>query len=250
MSAQIPFKAVVMPGGFPVWATLALGFVLGLRHALDADHIAAVATFSSGERNLWRSSVLGVWWGLGHTAALLVFGSAIVALRLTVPPQLGQFLEFTVGCMLIVLGVNVLRRIGKLPKIHVHTHTHDGAQHSHLHVHLGDENHGHQHHVMRVSGQPFVVGVVHGLAGTAAVLLLVLGAIPSLLLGLGVILIFSAGTISGMMVMSVLVSVPLALAARHVCMVERVMRLAAGAFSLGFGLLLAWHVGFLQGLLS
>jgi hypothetical protein len=241
---------VVLEPGFPVWATLALGFVLGLRHALDADHVAAVATFASAEPNLWRSSLLGAWWGLGHTAALAVFGSVIVMLRLSVSPRLGQFLEFAVGCMLIILGVSVLRRIGHAPLIHVHTHTHDGTQHSHLHVHLGEAGHAHQHQALRVGGRPFVVGVVHGLAGTAAVLLLVVGAIPSLLLGLGTLVIFGAGTIGGMMVMSVLVSVPLALAAGRVRMIDGVMRSAAGAISLGFGLFLAWKVGFLQGLIS
>jgi high-affinity nickel permease len=237
------------PHGFPIWATLALGFVLGLRHALDADHVAAVATFATEERNLWRSSLIGAYWGAGHTAALLVFGAVIVALRLVVTERLSQFLEFAVGCMLIVLGANVLRKLTRETAIHVHTHEHDGTAHSHLHVHLASGEHAHRHHVVRVAGRPFVVGVVHGLAGTAAVLLLVVGAIPSALLALGTILIFGAGTIGGMMAMSVLMSVPLAYAAGRVKTAERVLRFAAGAFSLGFGVFLAWDVGFIQALL-
>jgi ABC-type nickel/cobalt efflux system permease component RcnA len=237
------------PHGFPVWATLALGFVLGLRHALDADHVAAVATFSTEERNLWRSSLIGAYWGAGHTAALLVFGAAIVALKVVVSERLSQFLEFAVGCMLIVLGANVLRKLARGSAIHVHTHEHDGTRHSHLHVHLGDGAHQHRHHVVRVAGRPFVVGVVHGLAGTAAVLLLVVGAIPSALLAMGTIVIFGAGTIGGMMAMSVLMSVPLAYAAGRVKTAERVLRFAAGAFSVAFGAFLAWDVGFIQALL-
>ena len=234
-----------------MWATLALGFVLGLRHALDADHVAAVATFATEERNLLRSSLIGAWWGAGHTAALLVFGSILVALRLAVTPRLGQFLEFGVGCMLVLLGMNVLRKLAKDSAIHAHTHEHDGTRHTHLHVHLGDKGHAHthQHHVLRVGGKPFVVGVVHGLAGTAAVLLLVVGAIPSALLALGTILIFGVGTIGGMMAMSALMSVPLAIAAGRIKSVERGLRFAAGAFSLGFGVFLAWNVGFIQAML-
>jgi high-affinity nickel permease len=237
-----------MPADFPVVATLALGFVLGLRHALDADHVAAVATFATGERNLLRSSLVGAWWGAGHTAALLLFGSALVALRLVVTPRMGQFLEFAVGCMLVLLGANVLRKLARDSAIHAHTHEHDGTQHTHLHVHLGDAGHTHQHHTLRLGGKPFVVGVVHGLAGTAAVLLLVVGAIPSALLAVGTILIFGLGTIGGMMAMSVLMSVPLAIAAGRVKSIERGLRFAAGAFSLGFGMFLAWNVGFIQAL--
>jgi high-affinity nickel permease len=238
-----------LPQTFPVWATLALGFVLGLRHALDADHVAAVATFSTEERNLWRSSLIGAYWGAGHTAALLVFGAAIVALKLVITERMSQFLEFAVGLMLIVLGANVLRKLTRETAIHVHTHQHDGTHHSHLHLHLADGKHEHRHHVIRVAGRPFVVGVVHGLAGTAAVLLLVVGAIPSALLAIGTIVIFGVGTIGGMMAMSMLMSVPLVYAASRVKTVERVLRFVAGAFSLGFGIFLAWDVGFLQALL-
>lgn len=233
---------------FPVWTTLALGFVLGLRHALDADHLAAVSTFVSGERTLWRSSLVGVFWGMGHTAALLVFGLALVAFRLAITPRMSQILEFLVGCMLVVLGANVLFKLVKGQAIHVHAHEHDGVAHTHLHLHLGEAEHQHQHRTLRLGGRPFIVGVVHGLAGTAAVMLLVVGAIPSLLVACGYILIFGVGSIGGMMIMSLLMGVPLALAARRLSVLERAIRLAAGLFSLGFGLFLAWDVGLIQAL--
>lgn len=233
---------------FPVWTTLALGFVLGLRHALDADHLAAVSTFVSGERTLWRSSLVGVSWGMGHTAALLVFGLALAAFRLAITPRMSQVLEFLVGCMLVVLGANVLFKLVKGQAIHVHAHAHDGVAHTHLHLHLGEAEHQHQHRTLRLGGRPFIVGVVHGLAGTAAVMLLVVGAIPSLLVACGYILIFGVGSIGGMMIMSLLMGVPLALAARRLSVLERAIRLAAGLFSLGFGLFLAWDVGLIQAL--
>lgn len=244
------FLTLTNAGNFPIWTTLALGFVLGLKHALDADHLAAVSTFVSEEKNVLKSSLIGVYWGLGHTAALLVFGMAIAAFRLAVSPRLSQLLEFLVGCMLVFLGANVLRRLLKSRAIHVHVHEHAGTAHSHLHLHVGGAEHTHQHHVLRVGGRPFVVGVVHGLAGTAAVMLLVVGAIPSLFLALGYILIFGIGSIGGMMIMSMLMSVPLALAARRLVAVERWIRLAAGLFSLGFGIFLAWDVGLIQSFLE
>jgi sulfite exporter TauE/SafE len=261
----VKFLTLSGPGNFPIWSTLALGFVLGLKHALDADHLAAVSTFASEEKNPWKSSLIGAYWGLGHTAALLVFGMAIAIFRLAVPPQVSQALEFLVGVMLVGLGLNVIRKLAKGQTIHAHTHTHDGTAHSHLHLHLGGARHrsadppadgpggtehAHQHHILRVGGRPFIVGVVHGLAGTAALMLLVIGAIPSLLLALGYILIFGVGSVGGMMIMSMLMSVPLALAARRVVAVERAIRLAAGLFSLAFGVFLAWDVGLIQSLLK
>lgn len=236
---------------FPVWTTLVLGFVLGLRHALDADHLAAVSTFVTEERNLLRSSLIGVSWGMGHTAALLVFGLGVAAFRLALTPRFSQFLEFVVGCMLILLGGNVLFKLVKGRALHAHSHVHDGATHAHLHMHTGEtaHDHQHQHRSLRLSGRPFVVGVVHGLAGTAALMMLVVGALPSLLLAAGYILIFGVGSIGGMTVMSLLMTVPLALAARRLALMERLIRLGAGLFSLGFGVYLAWDVGLIQSLL-
>ena len=237
------------PAEFPVWSTLTLGFVLGLRHALDADHLAAVSTFVSEERNVLRSTLVGVSWGMGHTASLLVFGLLVAAFRLTLTPRLSQFLEFLVGLMLIFLGGNVLLRLYRGGALHAHRHEHDGVEHSHLHMHLGKTEHRHHHRTLRLGGRPFVVGVVHGLAGTAALMMLVVGALPSLLLAAGYILIFGVGSIGGMAAMSLMMSVPLALAVQRLELFERLIRLAAGLFSLGFGGYLAWEVGLIQSLI-
>jgi high-affinity nickel permease len=237
-------------GDFPIWTTLALGFVLGLRHALDADHLAAVSTFASEEKSLFRSSLIGVSWGMGHTAALLVFGLAVAAFRLALTPRMTQFLEFLVGLMLIALGANVLFKLWKGSAVHAHAHSHDGVEHKHLHVHVAEPHHGHQHQhrTLRLGGRPFLVGVVHGLAGTAALMMLVVGTIPSLVLAAAYILVFGVGSIGGMVVMSVLISVPLALASARLRLVERGIRVVAGLFSLGFGGYLAWEVGLIQAL--
>lgn len=244
------FKEILSPVDFPLWTTLALGFVLGLRHALDLDHLAAVTTLVSEQRSPWRSSLIGIFWGAGHTSALLVFGLAIAVFRIALTPRLSQFLEFLVGCMLVVLGMDVLRRLVIGQTLHIHAHEHDGTVHTHLHFHLGRAEHDHQHYVLRLGRKPFVVGVVHGLAGTAALMMLVVGAIPSLLFAVAYILVFGVGSIGGMMAISLLMTVPLALMARRLVLFERMVRLAAGLFSLGFGLFLAWDVGLIQDLLK
>ena len=235
---------------FPVWATLGIGFVLGLRHALDPDHVAAVSTFASHERNPLRAVFVGAFWGMGHTAALLVFGVTIAILRLEVTPRMSATMDFAVGIMLIILGVGVLVRLLRQgPRFHTHTHEHDGIRHSHIHFHLHGEEHAHAHRWLRLGGKPFLVGIVHGLAGTAAIMLMIVSAIPSLFLAVGYLLIFGLGTIGGMMAMSLLMGLPAAYAARRAGMLERGVRLTAGLFSLGFGLFLAWDVGFIQSFL-
>lgn len=238
------------PVDFSIGSTLALGFVLGLRHALDADHLAAVSTFVTEERSLWRASLIGVSWGMGHTAALLIFGLAVAAFRLALTPRLSQFLEFIVGCMLVALGTNVLYKLAKSGALHAHTHQHDGVEHKHLHLHVGEpqHEHRHEHRTLRLGGRPFMVGVVHGLAGTAALMMLVVSALPSMLLAVIYIIIFGVGSIGGMIIMSLLMTVPLALAVERLRLVERLIRLAAGLFSLGFGGYLAWEVGLIQSL--
>lgn len=239
------------------WATtLALGFVLGLRHATEPDHVAAVSTFSTHEKNPLRAMFVGAFWGMGHTAALIVFGMVIALLRLTVSDRLSHWMDFAVGIMLIILGVNVLAKFfRKGPRLHRHVHEHDGVQHSHFHFHASAETeheHGHSHahhqHGLRAAGKPFVVGVIHGLAGTAAVMLLFVSTIPSLALAAAYLFVFGAGTILCMMAMSFLMGLPAAYAAERAQVLRYSAQLAAGLFSLGFGMFLAWGVGLIQSL--
>jgi ABC-type nickel/cobalt efflux system permease component RcnA len=229
---------------FPLWTTLALALVLGLRHALEPDHVAAVSTFSSHERNPMHSSLLGAYWGVGHTVALLVFGMAIAVFRLALTPLIVRDLDFIVGLMLIALGINVFLKLnqGGLT-VHVHTHEHDGQRHSHLHIHAGSSEHAHEHRLLRVAGKPFMVGIVHGLAGTGAVMLMIVTVIPSLLIATGFLLVFGVGVIGSMMAMSLLMSIPGAFTVKRTMGIERAVRVASGLFSLGFGLYLAGSVG-------
>ncbi len=232
------------------WATtLALGFVLGLRHATEPDHVAAVSTFSTREKNPFRAIFIGAFWGMGHTAALIFFGMAIALLRLTVSDRLSHWLDFAVGIMLIILGINVLMKFfRKGPRLHRHVHNHDGVQHSHFHFHAdADKEHVHHHvHGFRAAGKPFMVGVIHGLAGTAAVMLLFVSTIPSIALAAAYLFVFGAGTILCMMAMSFLMGLPAAYATERAQVLQYGVQLAAGLFSLGFGMFLAWDVGLIQ----
>lgn len=237
--------------GFAWATTLALGFVLGLRHATEPDHVAAVSTFSTREKNPFRAVFIGAYWGMGHTAALLVFGMAIALLRFTVSDHLSHWLDFAVGLMLIVLGVNVLVKFfRKGPRLHRHVHEHDGVRHSHFHFHPSAETEGrHEHlhpHGLRSAGEPFLVGIIHGLAGTAAVMLLFVSTIPSLALAAAYLLVFGLGTILCMMAMSLIMGLPAAYGTGRAMALQYGVQLAAGLFSLGFGMFLVWGVGLIQ----
>ena len=199
------------------FSILLLGFVLGMRHATDADHVVAVTAIVSGEPSLWRSCRVGVLWGIGHSVTILLAGGAIVVFRLAVPPRLGLALEFAVALMLILLGVLSL------------SNRTTAAATSAL--------------------RPVAVGLVHGLAGSAFVALLVLAAVPGPWLGLAYLAIFGVGTIAGMALVTMAIAVPSAFGARHVVRAHRYLRVASGLASVGFGLLLVRH-GVSQGLFA
>jgi len=228
--------------------TLALGFVLGLKHALDADHLVAVSTIVGREKSIWKSSLVGAVWGMGHTASLFVAAIAVILLRLTISPRAAATMEFGVGLMLIVLGVDLVRRV-VAGEIAVHAHAHDGDGHSHLHVHgLGAADSGPGHH--GVGRRPFFVGLVHGLAGSAALMLFVLTTITRPWLGVLYVLIFGTGTIGGMLVMSTILGLPFALANRVFEGIVGKIQFAAGLGSLGFGVFYAWHVAASKGIFA
>jgi hypothetical protein len=229
-------------------ALLGLGFLLGLRHALDVDHLAAVSTLVSARRSLWSASTVGALWGLGHTAALLVASVGVIALHTQIPPTLARALELCVALMLVGLGANLLRTIRSGGHVHLHEHAHDGHTHVHPHVHESGNEHSHQH--ARVGGRPFLVGLVHGLAGSAGLMLVVLATIPSPTLAFTYVAVFGVGSIGGMMAMSSLLGVPLALAADRFVRVERVLKTGAALASIGIGVALAWSIGMDAGLLS
>lgn len=240
------------PGPYSTASVLAFGLVLGLKHAVEADHLAAVTAIVSERRSILGASLIGGLWGLGHTLSLLVAGIAVILFHLRISEQTALALEFCVGVMLIALGANALRKLMRGGTLHLHWHRHGKHTHAHPHVHDGvNESDGpHTHHGLRLSARPFLVGMVHGLAGSAALMLLVLSTISSPLAGLLYILIFGVGSVGGMMLMSALVGLPLSLTATRFARAHFVVRCLAGLFSLSFGLFMVYQIGIKDGLLQ
>ncbi len=228
-----------------VWtAALGLGFALGLRHALDPDHVVAVSTIVSESRSIRRSSLVGTCWGLGHTAALLAAGVAVIGLKLSIPRQAALWMESAVAAMLVLLGLKAVRTAFLGWKVHRHVHVHGGHEHAHFHVH-GAGEHAHSHrHLLGFRTQPFLVGLVHGLAGSAGLMILVLGTIPSAIAGLTYIAVFGLGSTGGMLLMSSLISLPFVWTARRFALFTQGLQLLVGFGSILFGCFLAWQYGF------
>lgn len=232
-------------GNIHILSTLALGFILGLRHALDADHLVAVSTIVSERKGVWSSSLVGLLWGVGHTMSLLIVGLGVIFLDIQIPERMSHALELVVALMLIVLGVNVLRKLRSGAVLHVHTHGHGDHLHIHPHVHSrGLERHEHpeQHQHTQVGKKPLIVGMIHGLAGSAGLMLVVLATITSVPIALLYIGLFGVGSIGGMFVMSTLIGIPFAYTVR-IEKLNRIIRFTAGVVSISFGLFLAWEIG-------
>jgi ABC-type nickel/cobalt efflux system permease component RcnA len=221
---------------------LGLGLILGLRHALDPDHVVAVSTILSESKSVRRSSLVGIFWGLGHTMSLLIAGVLVIMLRVQIYDRVALWLEFAVALMLIVLGFKAMLKALRGWKVHVHRHTHDGSTHSHLHAHRAGEEHGHRHrHLIRSGIRPCLVGMVHGLAGSAALMILVLATIPSAIVALIYIAVFGLGSVGGMLVMTSLISLPFVFTARRFKFISQALQVIVGLFSLSFGLFLVWE---------
>jgi ABC-type nickel/cobalt efflux system permease component RcnA len=235
------------------FAVLGIGLAFGLKHATEADHVIAVSTIVSEHRSLARAALVGGLWGLGHTASLIVVGVVVLLLRVTIPEQVATWMEFAVGLMIIGLGVNALvRALRGRARAHVHKHRHDGLTHAHLHFH---EREGelaetapatHSHTVSNIGFKPLVVGAAHGLAGSAALTLLVLTQIKSVMLGILYLLVFGVGSIGGMLLMSSLIGLPFAFSARRLSGVNYGLQTVTAALSIAFGLWYASATGVLK----
>jgi len=212
-------------------SVLLIGFLLGLQHAVEADHLAAVSTIVSEKKSLFSASIVGGLWGLGHTISLFAVGVVVIFLKLQISEIAETRLEAVVGVMLIILGLNALRKLFSSEKIHVHTHEHGTREHIHIHTH-GDEPQPFHH---RFSVRSVLIGMVHGLVGSAALMLLVVPTIASPYLALAYILIFGIGSIGGMMAMSFLIGLPMYFTAKRFGIVNRGIRFCAGVFSLVLG---------------
>jgi len=206
-------------GSMSIGATLLLGMMLGMRHALDADHLAAVATLVTRSRSVGHTVWQGVAWGAGHTITLLLFGGAVLVLGLVLPERAALGLELAVGIMLVLLGAEVLYRLWR-KRVHFHVHRHaDGEQHFHAHAHEGEPQEQHdpdQHeHGHGFPLRALMVGMVHGMAGSAALIILSLEALRSPAWGLAYIALFGVGSIVGMAVLSVVIAIPMRLSSQR-----------------------------------
>ena len=256
---------------------LSLGLLLGVRHATDPDHIIAVSTIVSRERSLAGAARIGALWGLGHTATIMAVGVPLILFRWTISPKLGATMELAVALMLIVLGLASLidvRRSGSPNASHSHLHQHGDRIHRHPHghgaeapLHEGDDHpsstrhddstHGHAEEatalgvIDRLGGRsrayglirPVVIGVVHGLAGSAAIALMVLATIGTPILAVGYLLIFGFGTILGMALLTTVVALPVVATGNRSLANNRKLRVAFALVSLSFGIFLAARIG-------
>jgi ABC-type nickel/cobalt efflux system permease component RcnA len=239
--------SAVEVGKLSTASVLGLGLVFGLKHAMEADHLAAVSTIVSERKSLLSSTLVGGLWGVGHTISLLIAGAVVILLHVEIGERLALALEFGVALMLITLGVNAINKLRRGGRLHLHAHEHGGRPHVHPHLH---ENAAASKPMQptRVGARPLVVGMIHGLAGSAALMLLVLSTIPSPLVGMVYIVIFGLGSIGGMMLMSALVGLPLRLTATRFLRANLAVRGVAAVFSLGFGLFMVYEIGFVDGL--
>jgi high-affinity nickel-transport protein len=214
-----------------VESLVALGFVLGLRHAIEADHLAAISTIVTERRSLLSSLLVGASWGFGHTLALLVAGVGVLLLRYQMTDRLAHALELGVGMMLVLLGGNVLRTL-----------VDRGASHGHDHATVTSDSHSETWLVAR----PLLVGMVHGLAGSAPLLLLTLAVVSSPLAAFLYIAVFGVGSMMGMAMMSVLLSVPAHFTVQHFARTNLAVRGLSGLFSVGLGLFIVYENGVLN----
>ena len=224
-------------------AILAFGFILGVKHALDVDHITAVSAMLSKSKSIFKASRTGILWGLGHTLTLLLAGILVLGFKLTISERLALSMELLVGVVLVVLGVPIIRSFIK-KRIHLHTHTHGNNVHFHMHSHSESDDHHHSHEY-----KSLFVGMIHGMAGSAALMLAVLTTTGSFLEGISYIFVFGLGSILGMFIFSGILSIPFILAERHYNRVSETIKLTAGVISVGLGTMIIWEIGFTQGLL-
>ncbi|HET9497205.1 MAG TPA: high-affinity nickel-transport family protein [Candidatus Limnocylindria bacterium] len=254
-------------------ALAGFGFVLGMRHATDADHVIAVTTILSRTRRFAHTSLIGALWGLGHTVTVMAVGIAIIVFGVVIPPAVGLAMEFGVALMLILLGVlslsggmrAVTERLTPPAPLHGHDHEHRHAHdegsdlHPHEHAHL----HGHGTDAALDSlrelrdtvgwyhlGRPVVVGLVHGLAGSAAVALLVLTTIGDPQAALGYLVIFCAGVAAGMAILTTVIGLPFLVSRARSERINRWLTVGTGVLSIAFGLYLAYQIGIVDGLFT
>jgi ABC-type nickel/cobalt efflux system permease component RcnA len=227
------------------FTVLGVGLLFGLKHATEVDHVVAVSTIASQQRNVLRSALVGALWGAGHTVSLLIVGVIVLSLRIAIPESVSRWLEFCVALMIIGLGTAALwRSLRRKSDVHVHEHSHDGLSHVHIHFHESETRHEvrqiHNHAVSAIGVKPVLIGMLHGLAGSGALTLLVVSQIDSAWVGFLYLAIFGLGSIVGMLLMSGLIGLPFALTSRNLSTVHHRMQWATALVSIAFGLWYAY----------
>ncbi len=230
---------------FTLLSVLALGFILGIKHAVEPDHVIAVSTMASKSKKIWHASLAGVFWGIGHTATLFIVGIAFILMKGEIPETLAMSLEFLVGIMLVYLGVTTIL---SLRNIHVHEHEHDGEEHKHIHSHQHEGNHNHIHEHKKVSFvKSMLIGFVHGLAGSGAMILLTMSTVKSVWEAVMYILIFGVGTVIGMLFFTTIIGIPFVFSKQRL-RVNRTLTMTMGAISTVFGMYYMYNLGINEGL--
>jgi len=215
--------------------TFLFGLFLGFKHSLEADHLTAVLTLSTQHKNSFRAALIGTFWGVGHTTTLFIVGLAVLLLKINIPTRVQLLLELVVGVMLVSLGI---RAFFKREIIHEHLHQHDGHEHTHMHT-----DHSHRHR------QSFFVGAVHGLAGSGALMVLVLSTFHTVIEGIVYILLFGLGSIFGMTVMSFLIGLPFTYAKSKLARfnnLEHTLQRTAGVLSIIIGLGIVYEISIIN----
>ncbi len=236
-----------------MFSIIFLCFLIGMQHAMEADHVAAVVSLASRNRSLGETARQGVVWGLGHALTLFLFGGLVLVMDAMVPTRFAQALELAVGVMLILLGLDVLRRLMR-ERVHFHLHRHGESVHFHAHSHLSGQSHdaenSHQHeHPKAFPMRALFVGMTHGMAGSAALIILALDSVQTLAQGVLYIALFGFGSILGMAILATAISLPLRYTSRSFTWAHNGLKAAVGIVTIGLGSILVWQIGITQGLL-
>lgn len=226
---------------------LLLGFLIGMRHAIEADHVAAVASLVTRHQSVKQAVKQGIVWGFGHTLTLFIVGAVVLTLETIITERLAQYLELVVGFMLVALGTDVLKRLFH-KRIHFHMHEHgNGAKHFHAHTHGNETSHelsNHEHrHTQGFPYRALFIGLMHGMAGSAALILLTMGTVNSLTTGLVYIALFGLGSIVGMSVLSIVIAIPLRYSANGMTRIHYGLHAITGLATLVLGMLLIYEIG-------
>jgi len=230
-----------------VLSLLFIGFLIGMRHALEADHVAAVASIATTTDSLKSALKHGSVWGIGHTLTLFLFGSIVILTDSIMPENMAMGLEFVVGIMLLALGIDVIRRMIR-EKVHFHTHQHgDNKPHFHAHKHHNETEHDpkqHQHqHSSKFPRKALYIGLMHGMAGSAALILLTLQTVNSPMTGLLYMLIFGIGSIAGMAALSVIIAIPLRYSEKGLTWLNNGLHSLIGIVTIALGSTIMYDIG-------